>query len=57
MAVTTTPVCVKLDHHVLAALDDECRVTGARRNRLINEACDFYIKHLDDERRRKTGIL
>lgn len=57
MAVTTTPVCVKLDHHVLAALDDECRVTGARRNRLINEACDFYIKHLDDERRRKAGIL
>ena len=57
MAVTTTPICVKLDHHVLFALDEECRVTGARRNRLINEACDFYIKHLDDERRRKAGIL
>lgn len=57
MAVTTTPICVKFDHHVLFALDEECRVTGARRNRLINEACDFYIKHLDDERKRKAGIL
>lgn len=57
MAVTTTPICVKLDHHTLAALDDECRATGARRNRLINEACDFYIKHLDDERRRKCGVV
>lgn len=57
MAVTTTPISVKLDHHTLVALDDECRVTGAKRNRLINQACDFYIKHLDDERRRRAGIL
>ncbi len=57
MAITTTPISVKLDHHTLVALDDECRVTGAKRNRLINQACDFYIKHLDDERRRRAGIL
>ena len=57
MAVTTTPICVQLDHHTLAAPDDECRVTGARRTRQINEARDFYIKHLDDESRRKAGIL
>lgn len=52
MAVTTTPISVKLDHHTLAALDAECNVTGIKRNRLINEACDFYIKHLDAERYR-----
>lgn len=57
MAITTTQVCVKLDHHTLAALDAECNATGAKRNRLINLACDFYIKHLDDERKRKLGIL
>lgn len=57
MAVTTQQVCVKLDHHTLEALDMECNVTGVKRNRLINQACDFYIKYLDDERRRKAGIL
>lgn len=57
MAITTTQVCVKLDHHTLAELDKECNVTGVKRNRLINQACDFYIKYLDDERRRKAGIL
>lgn len=57
MAVTTQQVCVKLDHHTLAALDAECNVTGVKRNRLINQACDFYIKHLDEERMRKAHIL
>lgn len=57
MAITTTPISVKLDHHTLVALDAECNATGAKRNRLINQACDFYIKHLDDERRRACGIL
>ena len=57
MAITTTPISVKLDHHTLAALEAECNATGAKRNRLINQACDFYLQHLDDERRRACGIL
>lgn len=57
MAVTTQQVCVKLDHHTLAALDAECNASGVKRNRLINLACDFYVRYLDDERRRKLGIL
>lgn len=57
MAVTTQQVCVKLDYHTLAALDAECNASGVKRNRLINLACDFYVRYLDDERRRKLGIL
>ena len=54
MAVTTQAISVKLDFHTLEALDAECRVTGAKRNRLINEACDFYIRHHDAERYRRA---
>lgn len=57
MAITTTPISVKMDHHTLAALEAECNATGAKRNRLINQACDFYLQHLDDERRHACGIL
>lgn len=57
MAVTTTQVCVKLDHHTLAKLDAECNVTGIKRNRLINIACDFYIDHLDAKRLESCGIV
>lgn len=57
MAVTTTPISVKLDHHTLHLLDEECRATGIRRNRLINEACDFYVKWKDEQRAKACGIL
>lgn len=50
MAVTTQAISVKMDHHTLVALDQEAYVSGVKRNRLINQACDFYIKHLDEER-------
>ena len=50
MAVTTQAISVKMDHHTLVALDQEAHVSGVKRNRLINQACDFYIKHLDEER-------
>lgn len=55
MAVTTQAISVKLDHHTLVALDAEAQVSGVKRNRLINLACDFYIKHLDQERYNKIG--
>lgn len=57
MAVTTQAISVKLDHHTLVALDTEAQVSGVKRNRLINLACDFYIKHLDEERFRKARGL
>ena len=50
MAATTQAISVKMDHHTLKALDQEARVSGVKRNRLINLACDYYIKHLDLER-------
>lgn len=54
MAVTTQAISVKMDHHTLLALDKEAYVSGVKRNRLINQACDFYIKHLDEERSNKA---
>jgi len=57
MAITTIPISVKLDIHTAAALDAEMNATGAKRNRLINKAVDFYLKHLDDERRKACGLL
>lgn len=57
MAVTTIPISVKLDFHTHAALEAECNATGVKRNRVINQAIDFYIKHLDEERMKACGIL
>lgn len=57
MAITTIPISVKLDLHTKAALDAEMNATGAKRNRLINEAIDFYLEHLDNKRREACGIL
>lgn len=57
MAVTTQAISVKMDLHTLVALDVEAQVSGVKRNRLINLACDFYIKHLDEERYRKAKEL
>lgn len=57
MAITTIPISVKLDIHTAAALDAEMNATGVKRNRLINKAVDFYLKHLDDERRKACGLL
>lgn len=54
MAITTQAISVKLDHHTIQALDMEANVSGVKRNRLINLACDFYIKHLDDERKERA---
>lgn len=53
MAITTQAISVKLDHHTLAALDQEAQVSGVKRNRLINLACDYYIRYLDAERMKK----
>lgn len=50
-------MCVKFDHHVLAALDAECNAIGIKRNRLINEACDAYLKEKDRKRLEACGCL
>ena len=47
---------MKFDLHTIADLDAECNATGIKRNRLINKACDFYLKYIDDERRKACGI-
>lgn len=57
MAITTIPISVKLDLHTFSAIEAECNVTGEKRNRLINKAIDFYIEHLDTERKKACGIL
>lgn len=57
MAITTIPISVKLDLHTFAAIEAECNTTGEKRNRLINKAVDFYIKHLDNERKKACGLL
>lgn len=57
MAITTIPISVKLDLHTFSAIEAECNATGEKRNRLINKAVDFYINHLDNERKRACGIL
>lgn len=57
MAITTIPISVKLDLHTFAAIEAECNTTGEKRNRLINMAVDFYIEHLDNERKKARGLL
>lgn len=42
---------VKMYFDVLEALDKESSVDGTPRNQLINQACEYYCKQLDDERR------
>lgn len=50
---TQTPISVKLDAEVFDALELEMRVTGAKRNRIINVAVLEYLNNLDEERHRK----
>lgn len=52
---TQKPVLVKLDQHVYDALEEECRRTGEKRNRIINTAC--FLECKGREARRQTGGL
>ena len=36
---------------VLEGIDKESSVDGIPRNALINQACEYYVKQLDEERR------
>lgn len=36
---------------VLEQLDKESSVDGIPRNQLINQACEYYVQQLDEERR------
>lgn len=42
---------VKMYFDVLENLDKESAVDGTPRNALINQACEYYCKQLDEERR------
>lgn len=42
---------VKMYFDVLENLDKESAVDGTPRNQLINQACEYYCKQLDEERR------
>lgn len=41
---------VKLYHDVLENLDKEAAIDGTPRNALINQACEYYVHQLDEER-------
>lgn len=47
---------VKMYFDVLEALDKESSVDGTPRNQLINQACEYYIKQLDEERREASSV-
>lgn len=51
------PISVKLDPQVFDALELEMRVTGAKRNRIINMAVLEYLNNLDEERRKKCLMV
>lgn len=42
---------VKMYFDVLEQLDKESSVDGTPRNQLINQACEYYVQQLDEERR------
>ena len=42
---------VKMYFDVLEQLDKEAATDGTPRNQLINQACEYYCKQLDEERR------
>lgn len=42
---------VKMYFDVLENLDKESAVDGTPRNALINQACEYYVQQLDEERR------
>lgn len=42
---------VKMYFDVLEQLDKEASVDGTPRNQLINQACEYYVQQLDEERR------
>lgn len=50
MAITTKPISVKLEFHVLDELDLEVKASGIPRNKIINLACLEYCKSRDAER-------
>lgn len=48
--ITQTAISVKMDAVTLEELDRECYYNGKKRNRVINDAVEHYIKYLDKVR-------
>lgn len=46
---------VKMYFDVLEQLDKEASVDGTPRNQLINQACEYYVQQLDEERREASS--
>lgn len=47
-------ISAKLDNEVIRLIDEEAYMSGRKRNRLINDAVVHYVRHLDEERRRRA---
>lgn len=47
------PISVKIDAHIWCDLQAEINLGYQKRNRLINEAIDFYISYLEVKRSMK----
>ena len=48
--ITQKAISVKMDAVTLEELDRECYFHGKKRNRVINDAVEHYMKHLDKVR-------
>ena len=45
--ITQKAISVTMDAITLEKLDQECYYSGMKRNRVINDAVEHYMKHLD----------
>lgn len=48
--ITQKAISVKMDATTLEELDRECYYNGKKRNRVINDAVEHYMHHLDKVR-------
>lgn len=50
-------ICAKIDYGVLSRLEEEQRVTGSSRNRLINRSVFVYTEMCDLIRKYRSGVI
>ena len=50
-------ISVKIDYNVLHDLEEEVRTSGINRNKLINYAIWYYIRHKDAQRKYMCAIM
>lgn len=47
-------ISAKIDNKTFEMAEEECRVSGVKRNRLINLALKWYIRELDEAREKSA---